>query len=258
MKKVGIAVVVMFLLLGGGAWYVFVNLDALVKRGIETAGSDAVGTAVRVESVDVDLATGSAIITGFTVANPEGFSDAAMLSFSELVVVLDTARLSREAIGIHSITARNPRVLFEKRGNLTNLDVVAERLQGPPVPATVEPGVPAVQLAIGTLTIEDIAATLVADVLPQPVDVSLGDIHLQNLQGTPQELARQILRPVMAQLARNAALSLLSVSAGELGAQILQHASEELEAVGEAIDNFFNRNTEPTTPVSQPPAQDAQ
>src|SRR5690606_14003221 len=137
--------------------------------------------------------------------------------------------------------------------NLSNLEVVSARLQGAPVPASSEPGVPPVQIAIATVTIEDIGATLLADVLPQPVEVSLGDIHLQNLQGSAPEIARQILRPVVAQLARNGALALLSVSASELGEQLLERAEEELEAVGEAIDDFFNRNRAPATPVPQAP-----
>jgi len=52
MKKVLPGIVVMLLLLvGGGMWFVFSNLDAIVERAIETAGTEVAGVEVRVARV---------------------------------------------------------------------------------------------------------------------------------------------------------------------------------------------------------------
>ncbi|HEX4930985.1 MAG TPA: hypothetical protein VFV62_09760, partial [Gaiellaceae bacterium] len=55
--------------------------DVPIVNGVATVdlGDEAAGTPVRVDAVDLDLLAGSATIRGFTLANPPGYSDAAML-----------------------------------------------------------------------------------------------------------------------------------------------------------------------------------
>ncbi len=232
--------VVLLLLVGGGLYYVFTNLDAIVERGIETAGSSAAGTAVEVDSVDVDLLAGSATIHGFTLANPSGYSDAPMLSFDELGVVIDIASMSRDSgtISITSITSRNPHLLYETHGGVSNLDVVRERLAS--APAEPEPQGPGqeLQLKIGSIVIEGIGATVSSDLLPAPADVELGDVRLQNLSGTPAEIAQQVLRPLLTQIAASAAriaVTLLPEDVRAAGNTLRDAAGARIEQAGDAV-----------------------
>lgn len=50
-KKVLIGLVIILVLIGGGVFLLFSNLDKIVETGIETAGSSALGSRVEVGSV---------------------------------------------------------------------------------------------------------------------------------------------------------------------------------------------------------------
>lgn len=233
-------IVVVILLVGGGLYYVYSNLDALVERGIETAGTSAAGTQVAVDSVDLDLLAGSAIIRGFTLANPEGYSDAAMLSFDELAVVIDISSMSRSGgtIPITSITSRNPHLLYETHDGVSNLDTIRERLASDSAEPAPESTGPEPQIEIGSIVIEGIGATVSSDLLPSPAEVELGDVRLQNLSGTPAEIAQQVLRPLLTQLAANAgriALTLIPEDLRAAGTAVRDAAEARVEQAGDAV-----------------------
>ena len=251
MKKVLLGLLILVVLVGGGVYYFASNINGIAQDMMETAGSDALGTEVDVGEVDIDLLGGIATIRDFSVDNPEGFSDEDMLHFDELVVAIDIRSLNSDVIRINSIRSSNPSVLYEMRGNSSNLDVVRERLAGGEPEQTVEEqGQPPV-LAIDELMITGIAASLMADRLPQRVSVPLGDINLQDMQGTPTEIAQQIARPLITQLSRNAASALLSASAellsesaseraGEAARQLQEEAGSQLEELGEGVNERVN------------------
>lgn len=239
------------LLAATAVWQVYSNLDRLVQQAIETAGSGALGTRVSVQGVRLELAEGRASILGFAIANPEGFSDNPLLAFDELSVALDLAALDREHVGIRSIVARNPRVYFESRGRESNIDVLRQRLSArddTPEPAATE-ATASLQLSIARLDIEQIEAVLATDLLEQPVTTQLEDIHLENLQGTPEQIAQQIADPLLRQLAGQIASSLLKMSAAdlkdsaaELGRSALEKAGEAGESLKQGLDKLLQRN----------------
>ena len=98
MKKVilGLALVIIFAI-AGGVYYVLSNLDALVKEAIETHGSQATQTAVRVDKVKIDLSNGAGAITGLTIANPGGFAMPYAFSLGEIRAGIDLQSLQQTA-----------------------------------------------------------------------------------------------------------------------------------------------------------------
>jgi hypothetical protein len=246
MKKVILGVLVLgVVLIGGGIFFVINNLDALVKQVIETAGTDAVGSPVTVGGVSIDLRGGSATITDFAVANPRGFSNASLMSFDELSVALDLANISSELIAINSIIARNPRVHYETVEGGSNLQTVADRFSSEESADDASGSASNVKLQIGSVLIEDIEASMTTHLLQRSFESNLGDIRLQNLSGTPDEIAQAIMKPVISQLSRTAANALLSMTSDLLkedlqavGQQVLDQAQDRL---GEATDNVSDQ-----------------
>ena len=260
MKKVLVGIVLLLLVLAGGLYYLYSNLEHLVKQQIEIAGTAAVGTAVTVDEVVIDLPSGSASIRGFRVANPEGYSAGSMMSFAELNVVLDLNNLSRDRIGIISIIALSPHVLYEMQGNASNMDVIRDNLAGEnPAAETPANANSAIQLDITSINIQEIGATLSSTLLATPVEVGLGDIRLRNLSGTPEEIANQIMSPLIAQLSTNAALALLSMRAGDLRDDVLEQVDAGLEAAGETLreglGNLFGDDDDDDDEAGQPATQ---
>lgn len=181
MKKLLIGLGVVVVILVGGALLLLSNLDGLVKTAIETYGSDAVGSQVSVESVEIDLTGGTAAIYGFSVENPEGFSDQVMMSFSEVSVAIDISTINSEMIRINSIVAREPYALYESANGTTNVDAVSARFAGSEEEAVDTAGdESAVQLHIASILIEDIQAQMAGEGVPD-LTLGLGDINLQDL-----------------------------------------------------------------------------
>ncbi|MGA1741637.1 MAG: hypothetical protein ACO4AC_05660 [Pseudohongiellaceae bacterium] len=233
MKKVLIALGVVAVLIGGGLVLLLSNLDGLVKTAIETYGSEAVGSQVSVGSVELNLTEGSAAIYDFSVANPPGFSDQPMMSFSEVTVAIDLATIGEEVIGIKSIIARSPYVLYESANDTTNIDTVSARFAGDgKATDTSDNGEESeVELRIASILIENIQAQMEGDDIPD-LNINLGDISLQNLAGTPDEIAAQIMGPVTRQISANAASALLEATAAMI-TQGLEGATENLSNIGE-------------------------
>lgn len=244
MHKLLYIILVILALIVGGIILLVNNLDSVVRRAIEVAGTNALGTEVRVGSVDLDLARGSATLSNFSIANPPGFSTDDMVRFDELFVALDLASLSSDVIRINSVRTVNPSVMYEMQGTRSNLDVVRERFpaQAPPAEPAADANMP--EIAINELNISGIQATLMSDLLPAPVNVSIGDVVIPPVQGTPAQLARQIAGPLVTQLGSRAA-SALAAALSRLSVEDLRNGAQERlnqaeDAVRSAADQFRN------------------
>jgi hypothetical protein len=247
MKKLFIGMLVLGLLIGAGIYYVASNLDAIVKRGIESAGTNALGTDVRVDAVAIDLSVGTATLSGLSIANPEGFSNQDMVRFDELSMVIDLGSLRSDIIRITSIRSVNPYVLYELQGTQANIDVVRARF---PAQASAPEPAPGPQPVIGidAVTISGIQGSLQSDLLSTPISVNLGDVSLPPVEGTPQELGRQIARPLLTQLARNAASAFAGIpasqlrdSAGRAVEDLQQQLDQAEDAARSAAEDLRNR-----------------
>ncbi|MDG2091271.1 MAG: hypothetical protein P8J61_09305 [Gammaproteobacteria bacterium] len=236
MKKVIIGLGFVVVLLVGGAVFFISNLDGIVKTAIETYGSEAVGSQVSVGSVEINLTDGTAAIYDFSVANPEGFSDQVMMRFSEVSVAIDIATIRDPLIVVDSIVAREPYVLYESANGTTNVDAVSARFAGDEEETVAENSDDEtdIELSIASILIENIEAQMAGAGVPD-LSINLGDINLQNLQGTPDEIASQIMGPVTRQISVNAAGALLEATATMI-TDGLESAVDGLNGVGDALE----------------------
>ena len=223
----------------------FSNLDKIVETGIETAGSSALGSRVEVGSVAIDLTSGAASIYNFSVANPTGYSNAEMISFDELSVAIDLQNTNSQNVHVTSIVARSPHVLYEASGGVANLDKVSERFDDGSSAAEPQGADSAninIVIVIDSVLIENIQGTLMSDRLPSAVEVSLGDVRLNNLEGDPEELAQQIMAPVISQIGTAAAQAL---------AQSITELLENAEAINEQVQDARDQIDDVTNQASE-------
>jgi len=131
MKKVVLgAILVLLITIGFGVYSLLSNLDSLVKSAIETYGSEATQTSVRVDNVKIVLQDGSGAIRGLTIGNPNGFATPNAFSLGEIATQIDLKSLSEDVPVIEHITIRAPEVFFElnEKGQ-NNLDKLKSNLQ---------------------------------------------------------------------------------------------------------------------------------
>ena len=131
MKKLGIVAGVVLILLGGGLYWVYGHLGALIKRGVETAGPAVTGTPVSLSSARVSIFSGEGALHGLRIANPKGYSDEDAFNLSDIALSIDPKSVTSGVVHVRSIVIDGPRLLaeFDAAGH-SNLDVILAHARG--------------------------------------------------------------------------------------------------------------------------------
>ncbi len=129
-KIILIAVAALVVIIGGAVFFLFSNLDSIVKTAIETVGSKVAGVKVSVAEVKITLTDGRATIRGLKVANPSGFKTPTAFSLGEITVGIDTGTIQSNPIVIKEITVLAPEVTYEIGGpGGSNIDAIQKNVQ---------------------------------------------------------------------------------------------------------------------------------
>jgi hypothetical protein len=133
---------VLLIAIGGGGYYLYSNLDLLVQQAIEESGSEAVGVAVRVDRVELDLQTGRASVFGLRVANPTGFDGATAFTLGRITVEIDLESIrERKPLVLDEVRIESPVVFYVSNSvGKSNLEVLAENASGERGAAPAEEG----------------------------------------------------------------------------------------------------------------------
>ncbi len=120
---IAILVVVALFLLGR-------NLDGIVRSAIEKYGSQATGTAVRVQQVEIGLREGRGSVQGVSVANPPDFANEPIFRLGDIAIDLDTGTLTSEVPVVESIRIAKPQFYVQVNAQgKTNLEAIKKNLQ---------------------------------------------------------------------------------------------------------------------------------
>ncbi len=223
-KKLGLALVVLLLLIAGAAYYLFSNLDSLIKTAIEKYGSAATQTTVSVDGVHLSLTSGAGSISGISVSNPAGYSSGQAITLGQAAVQLDTSSISGNGpIVINTVTIAQPHVTYEVKGlgDGSNLQTIQHNVQayassasgGEQAPAQ-QSGKPGRKEVIKDLYITGGQISVAATALNgKSLTVPLPDIHLTNIGqasggATAAEVANQVLGTITSEATQAASTAL--------------------------------------------------
>src|SRR3546814_691585 len=130
MKKVLIGLGGLVAVVAIGVYVFLGSLNDIVKAAVEKAGSDLSQTDVRLDEVDIELASGKGALRGFRVTNPDGFSDGDAFRFDEVSVTLDLATVRSDPVVIEEVVIDGPVVVYELGpGGGSNLDTLNRNVQ---------------------------------------------------------------------------------------------------------------------------------
>jgi len=257
MKKLGIACLVVVLVLGGGAVFLYTHLDRIVAAAIEKYGTAAAQADVRVSGVSLAPMSGSGSMSGLTVANPQGFSSSKAISLGTIKVSVDPHSIAGKGpILIHSVTIDQPQVSYElTNGGDSNLSAIQHNAQayanglsgggGKSAAADGSSGGGGRKLIIEDLMIKQGQVSISQSSLPKPLSAQLPDIHLTNLGKasggeTAAQVASQLLGSVSQAAARSAVTELAKqkisgmikdVPAGAIGGAAADTIGNEVKGV---------------------------
>ncbi len=258
MKKTIFAIIVILMIaIAGAIFYVFSNLDAIVKAAIEEFGSDAVKTSVRVEKVAIRLTEGTAVINGLTVANPDDFSLPHAFSLDEVAVSINLEKTNKEMIAIDVISIVAPQVFYEINAQRQgSLNILKENLGmggGASADAPAGSGTPAASEAAPVIL--DIArfefrdASLHARVVPlqdKTYDLKLPALVLSNLSGTPEQMSRQVLDRLIDHAKKVIQVQGLDKELAEIKARAQQRIDEEKAKLEQQADDRIDEEKQKT------------
>ncbi|MEQ8371207.1 MAG: hypothetical protein RIE31_02630 [Alphaproteobacteria bacterium] len=194
--------------------FLVANLDSVVKRVIEEAGSRMAGAPVRVESVSISLESGSGRLDGLTIGNPPGFSDAIAFSARTVSLSLDITSLRGSPVVVREILIDQPAARYEFQGQSSNFSTLAQNARdhaGGGESAGADAG-SGQALVIDSLRIENGQIAVAAPALTdQTLSTALPPVRLTGIgrdRGglAPAEVA-QIVLLALAESARTAAAS---------------------------------------------------
>lgn len=243
MKKIllGFAVVVL-LGIAGGAWWLYSSLDSVVASAIRKYGPQITGVSVKLSSVKIVPADGTASLRGLVVGNPKDFKTEHALSLGEISMKLDIGSLTKDVILIKEISIIKPDVTYEYASGGSNLDViqrnvdryVADNLGGKN--ESKDKGA-SKKFIIENLYVKNGKANVSADILKsKTMLVQLPDLHLHDIGkksngATAGEAAKQVLGAITQSVTK-------ATSSLNLGGAV-DSAKKSADSAGEKIKGLL-------------------
>jgi len=101
-----------------------ITIDSIVKSNIESIGTEMTGTAVTVSEVSISPFSGEGTITGFRIANPEGFGQDNAMEIAELFISMDVFTIFSDEIIIHELLVTEANIYVEQKLPDNNLAAI--------------------------------------------------------------------------------------------------------------------------------------
>jgi len=210
-KKIAIGVVVLLVVVGIAAYFLFSNLPGLIKAAIEKYGTAATQAEVTLDKVDLSLTTGEGDLIDLKVGNPKGFATPGAMSVGKVAIKVDTSSVTGNGpIVIHEIDIEKPSVTYERTDSGSNIDTIQQNAaayagggsggsQPAPAATSGDSGSSGRKVIIENLYVRDGEIGISHSLLKGKVlSAPLPTIHLTNIGknsggATPAQVADQVL-----------------------------------------------------------------
>ena len=105
------------------------SIHSIVKSSIEDIGSEMTGTAVTVDGVSISPFSGNGTISGFRVANPEGYGESHAVEIGELSIEMDIWSLFSDEVVVRQIRVLSPMIYVEQKLPENNIQEILNHVQ---------------------------------------------------------------------------------------------------------------------------------
>ncbi len=240
----GVIIVVLVAVLVGILFY----LGAAVKTAVNQAGPRILGVPVSLDHAKVRPLSGTVVLGGLRVGNPEGFKTEQAFSLGSLDIQLDVKSLFSGPIVVRHIHITGPEISYEQTLTGNNLGALIEGLDkgkagapeaGEPAPAAEQEQKPGRKVIIEDFQLRGAQVNLSlpgmqGKAIPLPLPpIVLSDIGKESDGASLKETLSKIMGAIVGSVGKVAASSvnLLGSGAKAVGAGAQQGA----EAAGDAV-----------------------
>lgn len=199
-KKILIALLILIIAIAIGLYVFSGKLDGIIKDAIETEGTAALGSQVKVTSVVTDFKQGRAEIAGLTISNPPGYQAANAIELSNFNAEVDYGDQT-----VKEIIINQPVINAEQKGQRNNFQDLLERM---PDSETVEQETsaePGAEITIKKIALQKATINLLTsdlEVAGQSLDLGnrsfiMDDFVVTNISGTAQEISDELTQKLV-------------------------------------------------------------
>lgn len=229
-------------------------LNKGIKSGVETYGPRVTQTPVTLEDVQLSILSGSGMLKGLHVGNPEGYKSENIFALGQIDLKVNTRSVFSDKIIIDHIIIKRPAMSYEKKLTTSNLKKLLENIEqftGPssePEAGTAEEEKAGTkkQVIIKKLLIED--GTIYVGALGIGQTIPLPRIEMENIgEGGNEMTMPEVIDLVLSKVLQSIGPAI--ASAGELGGaavdvlktQGLDKVGQTTDLVGEGIKGLFGK-----------------
>jgi hypothetical protein len=215
---------VMLVAAAAAVYFVIFRLDSVVETRIESVGSKAFGSRVEVGGVDTNLRDGTLSVARISVANPTGFDSPYAVRLNALRAAVDYKGLE-----IKQVAIENPEFYVEELHGKTNFEQMLQALDSRSTPVGADSGSTEPVITIRHLRIDQTRAAFASHTFDKYTDMQVDAMEMNNLRGTPSQLAQQIARKVVTELSSEAGAEMLKARAQKKVDDIQKKVNDKLQ-----------------------------
>jgi hypothetical protein len=161
-------------------------IDAIARKGVEIAGTYALGVPTTLDKADVAIFHGHVELDGLRVADPKGFDSPYFMQAPQLVVDVSLGSLRSDRVVVPLLHIDGLAVVMEKRNSVANYQVIMDNLKNleSKSPQQQQPAKQGKKFIIHKVEITNVTAHV--DMVPAvgkalSLDLKLDPIVLQNV-----------------------------------------------------------------------------
>ncbi len=242
MKKVvlGSLSLVVFIAVGVFA-YLYLNLNSLIKEGVETFAPQYTKTDVSLDSAGVSLFSGAGGLYGLTIGNPSGYKAPKSFHLDSIDLALDKDSLLSDTIIIQSIEVVAPQITYEAGGKAgSNLQQLVKNIQastassgGTGKEATGDE--PEKKLIIDRLVIREGKLQVMTPLSDKPLEADLPTIEMKDIgRDKGGASSAEVFKMVMEKIT-GAATNVANISVDKLKGMATQKVEEAVSGLKDKV-----------------------
>jgi hypothetical protein len=214
-------------------------LGSIVKAGVNQGGPRLTQTSVVLEDATISPLSGTGKLSGLTVGNPKGWSDARAIYLGEMRFDVEPASIFQDAIVVNDLTIDQPEFTYETRlvsSNIGDLLKNIEAALGPKAEPQEKDAKPR-KFIVKHFRLQNAKVTI--GVGPTAIPLTLPTLELTDLgvkEGglTPSQLSFAVMKQVMPEI-----VAATTRAAGNIGGTMGAAASEAMKKAGEGIQKML-------------------
>jgi hypothetical protein len=252
MKKIIIRIaIVAVVLLIVAVVAIFLSLNSIVKKGVETVGPQLTKVTITLGGVNISPLSGSGQLSELFVGNPEGFKTASAIKVGDIKVAVDVGSVLGDTITINSINIQAPEITFEGGLGGNNISKILDNVTsatGGGKPASKDTKAEPAKGGGKKFIVKDVViegAKLHASLTGlggKELTLPLPSLHLQDI-GTKEkavtagELVQQILTPLLTSVTDviKSGITNLGKGVGDVG----KEAGSTIKKAAEGLNGLF-------------------